>query len=179
MEELDISLDDQQETINSHAESAEERWLLWCALLSALLAVAAAVSGLYSSHYANEAMLEQMQASDLWGYYQAKGVKAIVTELRGDILVSNGKPVPAEIPKNLEKYREQQKETQKQADEKTHRSALLMERHEALSRGVTAFQIAIAVTAMAAICRRKHFLLLTLALALAGSWFCISSLFAG
>lgn len=70
-----------------HEEASEERaehgprWVSWCAVISAVLAVAAAVAGLYSGHFANEAMLERIQASDQWGYYQAKGVKAAISEL--------------------------------------------------------------------------------------------------
>jgi len=175
MEELEVPLDEQHEAINRRAEHAEERWLLWCALIAAVLAVAAAISGLYSSHFANEAMLEQMQASDLWSYYQAKGIKSIVTELRGELLASSEKPVPAAITQNVERYKKEQQEIKEQAEEKTRRAALFMQRHESLARAVTAFQISIAVTAMSAISRRRHFLLLTLALVLGGIGFSIAS----
>lgn len=175
MEEIDISLDEQQETIHHHAAHSPESWLLYCALISAFLAVAAAISGLYSSHYANEAMFEQMQASDLWGYYQAKGVKSMVTELRGDMLTSSGLPVPETLGKKIAEYHQEQQETKEKADEKTKAATLYMQRHEKLSMAVTAFQIAIAITAMSAISRRKHFMLLTAALALAGTGFSIAA----
>ena len=39
-----------------------------------------------AGHHSNEAMIEQIQASDHWGYYQAKGIKAAVLGTRISIL---------------------------------------------------------------------------------------------
>ena len=50
------------------------------ALTAALLSVLAAITALFASHYANEAMIEQIQASDQWSFYQAKGIKSVVLE---------------------------------------------------------------------------------------------------
>jgi len=169
MEELEISIEDQQEAIHHHAEHSQERWLLYCALISAFLAVAAAISGLYSSHFANEAMLEQMHASDHWGYYQAKGIKAMLTEMRND-----EKPSDA-LKAKLDQYHKEQQEIKDQATEEGKASSALLLQHESLARAVTAFQISIAITAMAAICRRRQFLILTAILAASGSIFMITA----
>ena len=175
MEELEVSVEGQQEAINHHAEHSEERWLLYCALIAAMLAVAAAVSGLYSSHFANEAMIEQMHASNNWGYYQAKGIKAMLTEMHGDMLESEGKPVPGGIKQKIDGYHKEQEEIKNQATEEAAKSTTFLHQHETLAKAVTAFQIAIAVTAMSAICRRKHFLILTLVLSVGGILFMLSA----
>src|SRR2546427_1180411 len=54
------------------------------ALSAAVLAALAAVASLLSGHYSNEAMLEQLRASDQWNYYQAKGIKASVLSAKLD-----------------------------------------------------------------------------------------------
>ena len=171
MEEIEVSTEHAQETIHHHAQHSNEGWLLHCALLSAFLAVAAAVAGLYSAHFANEAMIEQMQATDKWSYYQAKGIKAMLTEMRGDILESEGKKTPNTLVQKLATYRKEQEEIKTEAAEKAEESAHFLHQHEILAKSTTAFQISIAITAMAAISRRKHFLLLTLALSIAGAYF--------
>ena len=173
MEELEISLEDQMETIHHHAEHTQERWLLWCALISAVLAVSAAISGLYASHYANEAMLEQMHATDHWGYYQAKGIKAMITEMRSETAPS------AALKEKLEAYKKEQERIREQASEEELQVQILMHKHELLAKAVTAFQVAIAVTAMSAITRRKHFLWLTFILALLGIFFSTGAVLVG
>ena len=175
MEELEISMDEQHEAIHEHAEKSGERWMLYSALIAALLAVAAAVSGLYSSHYANEAMLEQMSATDQWSYYQAKGIKAALTELRADMLESAHQPVPAAVTEKIERYGKEQQAIKEQATEEEHHAEHFMHRHELLAKAVTAFQIAIAITAISAITRRRRFLIMSLVLALGGIEFMVQA----
>jgi hypothetical protein len=45
-------------------------------LSTAILAVSAAIAGLLSGQHVNEAMMNQMKASDQWNYYQAKSIKS-------------------------------------------------------------------------------------------------------
>ena len=171
MEEIEVSVEDQQEAINHHAEHGKESWLLYCALISAVLAVAAATCGLYASHYANEAMLEQMKATDNWGYYQAKGIKAELAKMHSDLLEASKRQAPAELKDNLARYKKEQDDSHDKATEESKQSEYFMQQHETLAKSVTAFQIAIAITAMSAITRRKHFLYMTLALVAGGLYF--------
>ena len=171
MEEIEVSVEGQQETINHHAQHAKEDWMLLAALISAVLAVAAATCGLYASHYANEAMLEQMHATDHWGYYQAKGIKAVMTEMHSDLLEANNRAAPDALKETLARYKKEQDEIKEQATEEENKSQFFMHQHETLAKSVTAFQIAIAITAMAAITKRKHFLYMTLVLAVGGLYF--------
>ncbi|MBV8938880.1 MAG: DUF4337 domain-containing protein [Alphaproteobacteria bacterium] len=149
-----------------HEEAAEEamesggRWLSRCAVLSALLAAAAAVTGLYSGHYVNGAMLEQIQASDQWNYYQAKGIKAVVHEAAGNADKS-------------QHYRQEQDAIKQKADGLTETSMHHFEKHEQLAAAVTFFQIAIALTAIAVLTRRRHFLGVVGVLAAAGCVFAV------
>jgi hypothetical protein len=51
-------------------------------LSTAILAVLAAITGLLSGMHANEAMMDQIEASDQWNYYQAKSIKASVLDAK-------------------------------------------------------------------------------------------------
>ncbi len=47
----------------------KERWVLYVALTTAVIAVLAALSGLLAGGHADEAMLAQMRSSDSWAFY--------------------------------------------------------------------------------------------------------------
>jgi len=91
MEEIEIPTEHLHEQLNESAHENAERWILMVALTAALLAVLAAITALLAGHYANEAMIEQIQASDQWSYYQAKGIKSAVLESKIDLLKTLGK----------------------------------------------------------------------------------------
>ena len=147
----------------SHGPGASgANWITWSALLSAFLAVAAAVAALNSGHNANESMIEQIHASDQWSYYQAKGIKAAVLESRLQVLEAMGKERPADAKAKVEAYAEDQKEIQEKAKEKEESSLAHFEVHEVFSKAVTLFQIAIAVTAISILAKRKKFLFVAL-----------------
>jgi len=74
-EEIEDPTEKLHESILEEAEKAREKWVLLVALSTAILAVFAAVCSLMAGHHANEALIEQIQASDQWAYYQAKGSK--------------------------------------------------------------------------------------------------------
>src|ERR1039458_3836715 len=80
MEEIESPVEHLSEELHHAAEHAKENWLKLSALLSALLAVLAAISGMQAGHEVNQAMIEQIRASDAWGYYQAKGIKNMIVE---------------------------------------------------------------------------------------------------
>ena len=82
MEEAEVPLEHLHEEIHHRAAHGGERWVSWVALSTAILAVLAAITGLLSGQRANEAMMKQIEASDQWAYYQAKGIKASVLEAK-------------------------------------------------------------------------------------------------
>src|SRR6476620_11734913 len=82
MEEAEVPLEDLQEHVHHSAEHGGEKWISWVALSTAILAVLAAIAGLLSGKHANEAMMSQIEASDQWGYYQAKSIKASVLDAK-------------------------------------------------------------------------------------------------
>src|SRR6267378_8309759 len=82
MEESEVPLEHLHEHVKETAEHSGAAWISWVALSTALLAVLAAIAGLLSGKHVNEAMMNQIEASDQWNYYQAKGIKAAVLDAK-------------------------------------------------------------------------------------------------
>ena len=164
MEETEIPTENLQEEIHHHAEHASprERWLSQVALSSAILAALAAVSALLSGHHANEAMLEQLRASDHWSYYQAKGIKSAVLSTRISLIETFGKKASETDIAKQKKYEEEQKEISDDAKKEEAQSHEHFSSHEVYARAVTFFQIAIAIGAISALTRKRRYFLVSL-----------------
>src|SRR6478752_4632719 len=138
MEEAEVPLEHLHEEIHHHAEHGGAPWISGVALSTAILAVLAAITGLLSGQHANEAMAAQIEASDQWAYYQAKGIKAAVLDAKMSLTSA-----PNEQDKfKAERYQEEQNEIQKEATTKEELAKSNFHQHETLARGVTMFQIA-------------------------------------
>jgi len=114
-------------------------------------------------------MLEQIQASDQWAFYQAKGIKASVLESKMELLKQMGKEADPKDEAKADRYKEEQKDIQKEAEEKANGSKQHLSRHNALSKGVTVFQISIAICAISALTRRKWLWFGSMGLGIIGS----------
>ena len=167
MEEAEVPLENLHEEIHHRVEHGTERWISWVALSTALLAVLAAVAGLLSGMHANEAMMSQIESSDQWAYYQAKGIKAAVLDAK----MSLGGNATEEDRAKAERYQEEQSEIQKEANAKQNQAKSNFHQHEILARGVTMFQIAIAIAAISALTKRRHFWVVSLLFGIAGCVF--------
>lgn len=167
MEEAEVPLEGLHEEIHHHAEHGE-RWISWVALSTAILAVLAAVAGLLSGMHANEAMMSQIESSDQWAYYQAKGIKAAVLDAKMSL---SSTAATEEDKKKAERYQEEQKEIQEKATEKQNEAKSNFHQHEIFARGVTMFQIAIAIAAISALTKKRRFWMVSLLFGLAGCFF--------
>jgi hypothetical protein len=169
MEEAEVPLEHLHEHIHHHAEHGGEAWISQVALSTAILAVLAAIAGLLSGSHANEAMMSQIQASDQWGYYQAKSIKASVLDAKMTMTATA-------TDKDKEKaaqYQEEQAEIKREAEHKQAEARSNFHKHEIFARGVTMFQIAIAIAAISALTRRRRFWVVSLVFGLAGSVFLV------
>jgi Domain of unknown function (DUF4337) len=167
MEEAEVPLENLHEEIHHSAEHSGEAWISWVALSTAILAVLAAIAGLLSGMHANEAMMSQIESSDQWAYYQAKGIKAAVLDAK----MSLSGNVSEQDKTKAERYQEEQKEIQEKANEKEHEAKSNFHQHEIFARGVTMFQIAIAVAAISALTKKRRFWLVSLIFGAAGCVF--------
>jgi hypothetical protein len=175
-EEMEVPTEHLHEDMEHAAHHGGETWIVFVALSSALLAVLAAACSLLAGHRANEAMIEQIQASDQWAYYQAKGVKSAVLESKMELLRTLGKEPGPKDEEKVTEYRNQQKEIEEKAREKELSSAANLASHQILARGVTVFQIAIALGAISALTKKKVLWFVSLALGALGCLFFIQGL---
>jgi hypothetical protein len=174
-EEIEVPTEHLHEEMGEEAER-KHGWVSRVAVSSALLAVAAAISALLAGHHANEAMLEQMQATDQWAFYQAKGIKATVLQSKLEVLASLGKPTNSVDAARIAGYLQEQPDIEERGHERERSSAEHMSHHNEFARAVTIFQIAIAMGAIAVLARRNALWFLSLALGLAGLIFLLLGL---
>lgn len=167
MEEAEVPLENLHEEIHHRAEHGGEPWISWVALSTAILAVLAAITGLLSGQHANEAMMSQIQSSDQWSYYQAKSIKASVLDAK--IGLTNS-PNEADTQKR-DRYEKEQEEIKKEAEEKQTEAKSNFHQHEVFARGVTMFQIAIAIAAISALTKKRRFWIVSLLFGIAGCIF--------
>jgi hypothetical protein len=181
-EEPEVDLDKLHEEIHEELEKEGGSLLRRIALTTAILAAFAAIAALRAGATVNEALMLrteaariQAEASDLWAYYQAKGVKSEVEEASRTSWLAVGKEPPPEYAAKVARYTEEQKEIQKKAkekekdrDEKVVESDHLLHTHHGFANAVAIFQVAIALGAVAALTRNRSVWLGSLALGAAG-----------
>src|SRR5438128_4500960 len=151
MEETEVPLEDLHEHVHNTAEHSSEKWIAWVALTTAVLAVLAAVGSLLSGKCANEAMLNQIAASDQWNYYQAKSIKAAVLDAKVALTATPNESDHAK----LQRYESEEEEIKSEAERKQAEARQSFHRHEVYARGVMMFQIAIAVAAISALTKKR------------------------
>jgi hypothetical protein len=180
-EEIEVPVEHLHETI--HEAASEERhhagggFNMQVALSTAILAVIAAVAALLAGHAANEAVLEQIEASDKWTHYQSKSIKETVLTSKLALLAAFDKKIEAKDAEKLAEYKNDMEEIKTEAEAKEAQSAANMRHHVILSRGVTFFQIAIALSAIAVLTKKRPLWLGSLALGAIGGFFFVRGLY--
>jgi ABC-type protease/lipase transport system fused ATPase/permease subunit len=157
------------EEIHHHAEHGGPPWISWVALSTAILAVLAAIAGLLSGKHANEAMMAQIEASDQWSYYQAKSIKASVLDAKMTLTAE----ATDKDKEKAEQYKEEQAEIKREAEHKQSEAKSNFHQHEIFARGVTMFQIAIAIAAISALTKRRSYWFLSIILGVVGCVFLV------
>jgi hypothetical protein len=176
MEEAEVPTEHLHEEINHRAEHAgRSHWTMGVALSSALLAGFAAVSSLMAGHHADEAMIEQIQSSDKWAYYQAKGIKSAVLGSKIELLEAEGKAIAGSDRKKMEDYKKEQDGISAEATEKERGAGDHLRKHVVYARAVTLFQIAIAIGAISVLTDRRPFWFVSLAFGLVGACFLLQA----
>jgi hypothetical protein len=177
-EEIEIPTEHLSEEIQEKAEEQREKWILYVALSTALMAVLAAVAGLLAGHHANEALIERAKASDQWNFYQAKNLKQEIAINTDQILHALGKTdtTVKDHSADITRYDREKADIRKEAEEDEQKSEAHLGKHVPLASAVTAFQIAIAISAIAILTRRKNLWYGSLVLTVVGIVFLILGL---
>jgi len=176
MEQPEVPLEPLQEHLEHHAHTSGDQWVSWIALSTAILAAFAAVCSLLAGFHANEAMINEIESANQWAFYQAKGIKSAVLDTRLELLKALDKPTdPADTAK-LAAYAKEQQGIRDEAEHRQANAETHLHQHVLLARGVTMFQISIAVSAISALTQKRRFWLVGLAFGLVGVVFLIQGL---
>ena len=169
MEESEVPLEHLHEHVKETAEHSGAVWISWVALSTAILAVLAAIAGLLSGKHVNEAMMNQIEASDQWNYYQAKSIKASVLDAKMSL---SGTSNESDKSKR-DRYEKEQEEIKSEAEHKEAAAKSNFHKHEVFARGVTMFQIAIAIAAISALTKKRKFWVVSLPFGIVGCAFLV------
>ncbi|RMC96856.1 DUF4337 domain-containing protein [Aquitalea palustris] len=159
------------------------------ALLTAILATIGAVFSYQSGAKQNEALflknqsiLKQSEASDAWGYYQAKSTKAHLDQLA--LVLVTDPAQKAQFQADLQKQEKQKLEQQKKAEALQEESRRLSEEservlrpHERMALAMTLIQIAVAMASITVLTQRRWLLAVSILSALGGIGLAASSWF--
>ncbi|MBI3752809.1 MAG: DUF4337 domain-containing protein [Deltaproteobacteria bacterium] len=165
------------------AEEKKELWLNYLALSTVILAVCATLAAFKGGGYSTRAMLSQSQASDQWAFYQAKGIKGYIYEMQKEKLELETEAMRGRVSsKVIEDYEKKteaySKKIKKYDDEKTEiqTEAKKLEgirddakRHsQAFGVAVIFLQIAILLSSIAALMKKKAVWMLGLGVGIIG-----------
>jgi hypothetical protein len=153
------------------AEEKKEPWLNYLALTTVVFAVCATLSTLKGGGFGSRAVLSQSQASDQWAYYQAKSIKGYVYELQREQFEMDRKAVKgapgslaADYGKRIAAYGEKIARYDKEKEEIKARAEGLEKQRDNAQEHAGAFgfaamflQIAILLSSIAALMKRKLF----------------------
>jgi hypothetical protein len=165
------------------SDEKKEPWLNYLALSTVILAVCATLSTFRGGSYSTRSVLSQAKASDEWAYYQAKSIKENLYALQREkvqlelaTLAPNASTATADVYR--EAIKNYDKKTEKYATEKAEieRSAKEFEqqRDDALKHGqpfglaVILLQIAILISSISALIKKKLLWYLALPVGLVG-----------
>jgi len=175
MEEAEVPLEHLHEQAHETAKHGGEAWISWVALSTAIFAVLAAIASLLSGEHANEAMMNQIEASDQWSYYQAKSIKTAVLDAKTGL---SGAPKESDQSKRA-RYEKEEEEIKSKAEQKQAAAKSYFHKHEVFARGVTMFQIAIAIAAISALTKKRSFWVVSLVFGAFGCVFLVLAAIAG
>ena len=175
MEEAEVPLEHVQDQVQEGTEHASAAWISWVALSTALLAVLAAIAGLLSGKHANEAMVNRIEASDQWSYYQAKSIKAAVLDAKLALSATSS----GTDKETIARYQGEESQIKEEAERKELGAKTNFHRHEVYAGAVTMFQIAIAIAAISILTKKRRFWIVSLLFGGAGCAFILLGAIAG
>lgn len=153
------------------AEEKKEKWLNYLALTTVVLAVCATLSTFKGGGYSTRSVLAQSQASDQWSYFQSKGIKGYLYELQREKLELEMKVAGPKAPKSLaeeyqkkidaysqkiKKYDDEKGQIEKKAKELESIRDEAQKHSQAFGLAVIFLQIAILLSSIAALMKKKY-----------------------
>lgn len=152
------------------AEEKKEPWLNYLALTTVIFAVCATLSTFKGGGFSTRSVMSQSQASDQWAYYQAKAIKSYLYQMQADKLALERLSLPATAPeklvsaynekisdyqKKMEKYEKEKAEIQEKAKQLEASRDEAQIHSRAFGVAVIYLQIAILLSSIAALLKKK------------------------
>ena len=154
-------------------------------LAMAILAVCVAAVSLLGHRAHTEELLLQMQATDHWAYYQAKNIRRHNYEMFLDLLaVTEAKDaeraakIREKYSHEVERYREEQKEIETEAKKLENETKRQRRRADRLDLGEGFLEVALVITSITLLTRRRIFWHLGMLFGLLGVVVAATGLFA-
>ncbi len=160
------------------AEEKKEAWLSYLALTTVIFAVCATLSTLKGGGFSTRSVISQSQASDQWAYFQSKSIKGYLYDLQREKLelelktLKGGasRPVVAEYQAKIDAYKEKTKKYDEEKEEVKKKAEELEKQRDDAKGHAGAFglaamflQIAILLSSIAALMKKKLFWVLGVA----------------
>ena len=160
-------------------DAKPDRWITWVALTTAIMAVLAAVTTLYVGKYSSRAILHQGQETNQWAFYQAKSIKSYIYEIQKqklelETLAAKGKQpkeaaakidkVVADYDGKIKRYDKEKEEIKQKAEELATGKEIAQAKAGNFGYSLIFLQIAIMLSSIAALTKKKslwHFGLAT------------------
>jgi Domain of unknown function (DUF4337) len=151
------------------AEEKKEPWLNYLALTTVIFAVCATLSTLKGGGFSTRSVMSQSEASNQWAYYQAKSIKGYVYELQKekfemDLKTNKGmshalatdydKRIAA-YKEKIDRYEREKQEIKKNAEDLEKRRDDAQTHSGAFGMAAMFLQIAILLSSIAALMKRK------------------------
>ena len=174
------------------ADEKKEPWLNYLALTTVILAVCATLSTFKGGGFSTRAVLSQAQASDQWAYYQAKSIKGYLYELQKeklelDLKFLGPKATPPLIEdyqkkidgyaKNIKRYNDEKAQIEKDARKFEAIKEDAAVHGQAFGIAVIFLQIAILLSSIAALMKKKPVWILGLMTGTVGVFYFINGFF--
>jgi hypothetical protein len=162
------------------AEINKEDWLKWVALSTTVLAVAAAISSLRSSTYSTRTQLQTTIENNQWSYFQSKSIKQHTLECQLDIfrldrLRASSEQVNKYLDEKIKlyesdiaRYNKEKEYIKAQAEASSAKEDQYKEKGGKFSIAAVFLQIAIMLSSMSALLKRKMSWLVGLAIGCVG-----------
>ena len=152
------------------SEEKKEKWLNYLALTTVILAVCATLATFKGGGYSTKSVLAQTHASDLWAFYQAKSIKLYIYDIQREKLELELKEKRQKLPlvlvleyegkiedyaQKIKKYGEEKTGIEKDAKEQENIRDKAKKHSEAFGMAVIFLQIAILLSSVAALLKKK------------------------
>lgn len=165
------------------SDEKKEPWLNWLALTTVIFAVCATLATFKGGGYSSRSIMSQSQASDQWAYFQAKAIKSYLYQMQVEKLELELLGIPQGAPqamtdayrekisdhkKKLEKYEQEKLAIQHEAKQQESIRDEAQTHSKAFGIAVIYFQIAILLSSIAGLLKKKPLWLTGIASGLVG-----------